>query len=289
MESYLYSVVDNLSSTLGDLTSWLNPYKLLLAIIVLVVTWFIARIARHLTTHYLARIMPEKITTILVKIIYYTIWVLGTITALSVYGVNLSGLLVAGGIAGIVIGFASQTVITNLLSGLFLYFDKPFSVGDPVEIDNIGGVVTDITILSTRIRTWDGVQVRLPNEAVFKSRIKSFTANLVRRIEYKVGISYSSDINKAVEVIKKVVSSDPLVLVEPPPMVFVDELGDNSVVLTVRFWAPSKKWFDVKTRVLARIKQELDKEGIEIPFPQRVVWFKTPLLFKETQKPNKQA
>ncbi len=98
-------------------------------------------------------------------------------------------------------------------------------------------------------------------------------ANVARRFEYVVGIRYSDDADQALEIIKKIIEEHPLAFKNPTPQVFVDNLGDNSVNIVVRIWAPATEWFGVKTELLWKIKKAIEKEGIEIPFPQRVVWF----------------
>ncbi|MCE4621523.1 MAG: mechanosensitive ion channel family protein [Desulfurococcales archaeon] len=267
------SVIDSIIASVESI----EVANLLAALITLIVFVLIGRVAKKAVYAWSLRTMPESIAKSLSNVIYYSIIFLGIIGALGVYGVSVSSLILAGGIAGIVIGFASQTVFSNLLSGLFLYVDRPLRVGDPVEVDGIGGVVVDIGVLSTRIIGWDGVLHRIPNERTFTAHIKNFSRIIARRVEYKVSISYQDDIEKAKGVILKVIEEEPLALVEPAPQIYVDDLGDNGVILTVRFWAPAPKWFDAKTRVLEKIKVALDEAGIEIPFPQRVVWFRTTL------------
>ena len=127
--------------------------------------------------------------------------------------------------------------------------------------------------MSTSIRQYDGLFVRLPNQKVFTANITNFVAHVARRIEYMVGIRYSDDADKAIQIIKDLIHRQPLALVNPEPTVFVDSLGDNSVNLNVRFWAPTSEWWNVKSEMLWKIKTGLEKEGIEIAFPQRVIWF----------------
>ncbi len=211
---------------------------------------------------------------ILLRAIYYGILVLAVIVALPALNIELSGLLVAGGIVGLVIGFASQSVVGNLVSGIFLLVEHPIVIGDEIGIGDVQGTVEDIRFLSTIVRTYDGVNVRMPNEKVFTSNITNLVANPARRIEYTVGISYASDIQRAVQVIAGVLEEYPLVLKRPSPDVFVQKLGDSSVEIVVRFWAPTRVFFGVRKEMLQRIKLALDANGIEIPFPQRVVWFR---------------
>ncbi|WP_231845544.1 mechanosensitive ion channel family protein [Pyrococcus abyssi] len=216
------------------------------------------------------------------KVFYYTIVTLAFFLALNIAGFTgkLTTIVAAAGITGIVLGFSAQTVIANLISGIFMYFDKPLEIGDPVEVGEYSGIVHDIRVFSTRIRTWDGLLVRIPNEKLFNSEIKNLAKYPARRVDVVVGISYADDVEKAVEVIKRTLDEIPYVLAEPEPMVFVEELGDSSVNLAIRAWAPSEKWFDVRVEILKRVKKALDEAGIEIPFPQQVNWFADELKVK---------
>jgi len=248
-------------------------FDLILVAIILVLAMIIGKVV----SLYLRRFLKEKLERghleILVKIVSYAIAVIALLMILPILGVKLSGLLVAGGIAGLAIGFASQSVIGNLISGLFLMVERPIQIGNTVDIDGTVGIVEDIHIISTTLRTFDGPLVRLPNQKVFTANITSYAANVARRFEYVVGIRYSDDADKAIEIIKNLIKQHPLTLKNPAPMVFVDSLGDSSVNIIVRIWAPATEWFAVKTELLWKIKKALEQEGIEIPFPQRVVWF----------------
>ncbi len=206
--------------------------------------------------------------------VYYISIIIGFIVALSQIGVSLSGLLVAGGIMGIVLGFASQTVVSNLISGIFLLIERPIEIGDGINIEGISGIVKDIKILSTTIRDYDGIYVRLPNDKVFSSTIKNYDAHGARRFTYNVGIRYRDDAEKAMKIITLLLDEHSLVLKEPSSQIFVEELGDSSVNLSIRIWAPSSVWYSIYTELLWKIKVVLEENGIEIPFPQRVVWMK---------------
>ncbi len=273
----------SIESIIRNISMHIEPVKILYLLVIIIGTWLIAGFFRKLLRRTLPRWMPMDIALAVTRTVYYTIWFLGIASILQyVFNIKLGSLLVAGGIAGIVLGFASQTVISNLLSGIFIYFDRPFKVGDAVDLpgQGISGVVTDIHIMSTRIRTWDGVYVRIPNQQLFNSVIKNLLVNAARRIEFKVGISYSSDIDKARRIMLEVADKHPFVLAEPEPEVFVEEYGSSSVNLSFRVWAPSSKWFDVRKALLEEIKKRFDEEGIEIPFTQVVNWFREPLTIR---------
>lgn len=249
------------------------------------VMFFAVLIARFATSN-LRRALSEKLKKdqleILLKVVNFAILLIAFLSISPMLGINLSGLLVAGGITGIVIGFASQSVVANLISGLFLLWEKPIKLGDQISVDGISGFVEDINIISTIVRTYDGLYVRIPNEKLFTSKITNYVANVARRFEYTIGIKYSDDADKAVEIVKRVVEDEPFVLKNPAPVVFVDSLGDSAVNLVVKVWAPVSVWYDVKMALLNRIKVELERNGIEIPFPQRVVWFASDLRLRKS-------
>ena len=248
------------------------------------VFYFSYLLAKKSKDYWIMRTPQERIPEIQLKakIFYYLLVTLAFFIALNIAGFTgrLTTLLAAAGITGIVLGFASQTVVSNFISGIFMYFDKPLKIGDPVEVAGYSGIVHDIKILSTRIRTWDGLLVRIPNEKLFNSDIKNLQKYPARRVDVVIGIAYKEDAQRVIDVIKGVLDEMPYVLVEPEPAVFVNNLGDNSVNIAVRAWAPSEKWFNVRTQIVQKIKEALDREGIEIPFPQRVNWFAEELKVK---------
>ena len=244
---------------------------------------------------YLRRSLKDKVSkdvgeTIL-KILYYGTLIIVFISILPLIGLDPSGLLLAGGITGIILGFASQNIVGNLVSGLFLMVERPIKIGDQVEISGISGYVTDIRIISTIIRTYDGLLVRIPNQQVFTTNITNIVGHPVRRFEYTIGIRYSDDASAAIWLIKALIDKEPFALLNPSPSVFVNDLGESSVKIIIRIWAPVNEWFGMKTRILWAIKQTLEENGIEIQFPQRVVHLHTVPEIKqisEGQMPEKE-
>jgi len=241
-----------------------------------------------LLTLHLKKSLKNKVNKahleIIVKVVYYAIIAIAILIVLSMLGIQPSGLLVAGGIAGIVIGFASQSIVGNLISGIFLIIERPIKIGNVVDIDGTMGFVEDIRIVATTIRTYDGICVRIPNEKVFTTNITNYFANAARRFEYVVGIRYSDNADKAIQIIRELIEVEPFALKYPKPQVFVHNLGDNSVNIVVRPWAPSTYWYDLKMELLWKIKKTLEKNGIEIAFPQRTLWFANELKSSTTKK-----
>ncbi len=254
------------------------------SILVFLISMSVTVVIAKLITLTLKRALIDKLKKnlldVILKIIYYTIIIAVFIGLTPLLGINLSGLLLAGGITGIIIGFALQNIVANLVSGIFLAIERPVKIGDGISVSNVVGIVEDVNIFSTIIRTYDGLFVRIPNSTIFTSNITNYTAHVARRFEYVVGISYSDDAQKAIEVIKKVIEDHPLALKKPEPQVFVDNLGENSVNIVVRVWAPSQEWYSVKMDLLWEIKRKLEENGISIPFPQRVIWFANNLKLK---------
>ncbi len=158
-----------------------------------------------ITTKYIGAKLPPDTRRTLGKTIYYVIIAIALLSALGVSGVDLSGIFLAGSIAGIVIGFAMQSLFSNLISGIFLQIDKPMKIGDPVlitgKLPDVAGVVVEITTLSSRLRMFDGTYVRLPNSDVFLSEIRNYSIAAARRAEISVGIAYKEDVAKVIGII----------------------------------------------------------------------------------------
>jgi small-conductance mechanosensitive channel len=228
---------------------------------------------------YLRRSLKDRVSKdvgeTIIKVLYFGILATVFFSNLPLIGIHPSGFLLAGGVAGIVLGFASQSIVGNLVSGFFLMVERPIKIGDQVQINDVSGYVIDIRIISTLIRTYDGLLVRIPNQQVFTTNITNIVGHPVRRFEYIIRIRYSDDANAAIFLIKDLIDKEPFALLNPSPSVFVSDLGDSSVNITVRIWAPVNEWFGIKTRILWDIKQTLEENGIEIPLPHRVVRIQT--------------
>lgn len=251
----------------------------------------ISMIAGKILSMYLMRALQDKMDrkqlSMLLKLMRYSFVFLVTVFfILPFMGLELSSLLVAGGVLGIILGIAGQSIVANLISGIFLTLERPIKIGDQVNIDNNAGVVEDITFVSTIIRTFDGLYVRLPNDKVFLNNITNYAANVARRFEYVIGITYDSDADKAIGMIKSIIDDDPIAFKNPIPTVFVDKLDDNGVNIFVRIWAPSTEWYSVKTRLLWIIKKTLEENGIKIALPQRTLWFANSIPANEVESPE---
>jgi small-conductance mechanosensitive channel len=276
------------TGTISNATSWFGisdrlnvfgtevaPLTIILTIIIIVVGFSIAHFARILTTRYLGGRLPADTRKTMGRLVYYVIIAVALLSALGISGLDLSGVFLAGGIAGIVIGFATQSLFSNLISGVFLQLDKPMKIGDPVlitgKLPDVAGVVVEITTLSSRLRMFDGTYVRLPNSDVFLSEIRNYSGAAARRVELSLRVAYKENLGDVISIVRASLAKTPLVLVEPEPDIYIDSLGDSAVVVNVWCWIPFTVWFDMKKQLVEQLKAELERNEIELPFPQRVV------------------
>ncbi|MCB9682827.1 MAG: mechanosensitive ion channel family protein [Alphaproteobacteria bacterium] len=186
--------------------------------------------------------------------------------------IDLSAVVATAGVATVAVGFAAQTSLSNLIAGLFLLFDRPFRVGDIVELEGRQGVVLEISLMSTLVRTFDNVLVRWPNEVVLKATILNYSRFGVRRVDVKVGVAYGTDLARARAVLTAALQDVPYVLLEPGLEVITVGLLDSAVGLEVRAWVARTDFLDGRTAVVETIHTALGEAGIEIPFPQVTVW-----------------
>ncbi|MBF0473624.1 MAG: mechanosensitive ion channel family protein [Nitrospirae bacterium] len=237
-------------------------------------TLIVLIIASRVLSLYVKRNLKDKLDkfhlNILNKTINYGLIFIGLFSILSTLGINLSGIMVAGGVTGVVIAFASQRMVGNIISGIFLILERPIKIGEQVSIDNVFGTIEDITFLSTIIITLEGLYVRIPNEKVFTSNISNYNYNKVRRFEFIVGIKYSNDTQKAINIIKETIDNHPMALVNPAPKVNLNEIGKDFVNILAQVWGGNSEWSKVKTELIWEIKNSLEDAGIDLPAPIRM-------------------
>ncbi|RQG93414.1 mechanosensitive ion channel family protein [Natrarchaeobius chitinivorans] len=206
------------------------------------------------------------------RIAQVIIWSISLVIVLGVWIDDLSGLLVGAGFLGIVVGMAARQTLGTVLAGFVLMFDRPFEIGDWIEVEDREGIVTDISIVNTRIRSFDGEYVMVPNDVISTSMVTNRSKRGRLRIEIDVGVDYEDDAEHAAAVAERTVSDLEHSLSAPGPQVVTKEFGDSAVVLGVRFWIDrpsSKRRWRARTAAINAIKREFAAEGIGIPFPQR--------------------
>jgi small conductance mechanosensitive channel len=209
------------------------------------------------------------ITPLFVKIIKIAVIVVTILAVLSQFGVQTASLVALLGTIGLAIGLALQGTLSNVASGVMLIVLRPFHVGDSVDIGGTTGVVDEIGLFTTDMHTFDNVAITMPNSNVWGNMIKNFSRNNTRRVDMQFGIGYSDDIDKAIKVIKEILSTDERILAEPEALIAVKTLGDNAVNIIVQPWTETANVWPLYYDVTKRVKERFDEEGISFPFPQR--------------------
>ena len=206
------------------------------------------------------------------KVSFYLLLSLIVVSVLRELGFSLSVLIGAAGILTVAIGFASQTSASNIISGLFLLADRPFQIGDVIQVGGTTGVVHDIELLSVKLRTFQNFLVRIPNEDLIKNPVTNFTHFPIRRIDVEVGVAYKEDISKVRKVLLEVANRNPLCLEEPTPLFVYKGYGDSSIDLLLGVWVKKENFLLLTNSIKQEIKEAFDKNDIEIPFPHRSIY-----------------
>jgi small conductance mechanosensitive channel len=212
--------------------------------------------------------MSDLLRNFISGISYWLILGVGIILALSLFGINMTPLLAVFGGASFIIGFAMQSTLGNLASGLLLMITKPFDVGDVVDAAGVSGTVRNVSIVSTTILTFDNQVIVVPNTMVWESVITNVNASDTRRVDLMFGIGYDDDIELAKKILGEILTAHPLVLDDPAPNIRMNELADSSVNFICRPWAKTGDYWTVYWDVLQQAKEKFDEAGLSIPFPQ---------------------
>lgn len=209
---------------------------------------------------------------LMARIAAYLVLLVFVVMGLNAIGFNLGVLIGAAGILSVAIGFASQTSASNIISGLFLVAERPFSVGDLIRVGTTTGEVLSIDLLSVKLRTFDNLFVRIPNETLIKSEVTTLTRFPIRRIDLAIGVAYKEDIKNVRKVLEQVAAANPLCLDEPKPIFVFLGFGESSLDMQFSVWVKREKFIDLKNSIHEEIKEAFDAEGIEIPFPHRSLY-----------------
>lgn len=243
------------------------------AIIILIVGWIVSGWVYRAVGKGLGRIEKFDVTLrgFFASFAKYLVLIFTGLAVLSQFGIQTASLIAVLGAAGLAIGLALQGTLSNVAAGVMLLLFRPFKVGDYVEAGGHAGTIKAISLFVTEMATPDNVQILIPNSAVWGSSVMNYSYHPQRRVDFLIGIGYGDDISRAMTAVRAVIDADNRALNDPEPMVVVGELGDSSVNLIVRVWCNAADYWAVKFDMTRAIKERLDADGIEIPFPQRVV------------------
>lgn len=253
--------------------------NLLIAAIILVVTYYVAKQLRRLAESLLNRVSHSiALNNLAATLVQTGTMLLGIFFVLGILKLDktLTSLLAGAGIIGLALGFAFQDIAANVFSGVIIAVRKPFEVGDVIQTNEIFGTIERINMRTIDLRRVTGELVKVPNRKVFENVMINFTYYGIRRIDLKLGISYAEDLERVQEVVKQAVTGIKGMVEKREVEVLYDEFGDSSINFLVRFWIQYKRQTDyvnAKSMAIIKIKKAFDAEGIQIPFPIRTLDF----------------
>lgn len=203
----------------------------------------------------------------------YLIVFFALLIILDLFGINTASLITVLGAAGLAVGLALKDTLSNIAAGIILLFMRPYSIGDYVDCSTVSGTVKEMGLFTTTLRTADGLYISVPNSAIWGTPIKNYTRNGTRRMDITVGISYSDSLDRGIAILKGLMEKNESVLKDPAPEVMVLDLADNSVNLQLRLWTTVEQYWAVYWQLKYQLKEALESQGLNIPFPQRVITF----------------
>lgn len=242
------------------------------ALLIVLIGLLLARTLASATVRFFNDRLDAHRSMILRRMVFYLVLGMAVATALNELGFKLGVLLGAAGILSVAIGFASQTSASNLISGLFLVGERPFGIGDAIKVGGTTGEVLSIDLLSVKLRTFDNLFVRIPNETLIKSEVVNLSRFPIRRVDLLLAIARKEDIGRVRELLFAVAEANPLCLEEPKPLFIVVGFGASSTDLQFSVWAKRENFLELKNSMYEEIKRAFDVHGIEIPFPHTSIY-----------------
>ena len=247
-------------------------FKVLGALVILAVAWVAAGWARSVTRRGLDRAKFEPtIAKFAANAAKYLVLLIGVLSSLPLFGVNITALAALVGAGGLAVGLASQGALSNLAAGLMLLITRPFRVGDVIVVDGFSGIVDEIELFTTKLNTPDNRRIIMPNNSIFGKVIENVTHNPARRVPVSVGVAYDTDLDAARAALLRAAASVPTVSKEPGPSAGLTGLADSSINWDVHVWCKASDFGATRDQLIRAIKTSLDQAGINIPFPQRDV------------------
>jgi len=243
--------------------------KIITALAICVVgKWFVKKLTRISKKIMLKAKIDVTLVGFAENLIYFMLLVMVVLASLSILGINTNSFIAVFGAAGLAIGLALQGSLANIGAAVLIIIFRPFKVGDIIQAAGVSGTVKEINLFSTIILPFDKGTIIIPNSSIIRDNIVNLSDRESRRVEHIFGISYDDDLKLAKEILTNIVANDSRVLLDPPSLVAVSGLGDNSVNLIVRAWTSNDDFWDVHYDMLENVKLAFDENGISIPYPQ---------------------
>ncbi len=263
-----------MSDILESLKEWFlsdTAHKVWIFAMAFAIGMVLSKIVSVILAHvFSARLQPGKVALVK-RLLFYGMTFLTITLSLELAGIGMATLLGAAGIVTMAIGFASQTSASNFISGLFLMGERPFEIGDTIQIGNFLGEVISIDLLSVKIRTFDNLFVRVPNETMIKAETTNFTKYAIRRMSLPTRVAYGTDLKRVEALLRELAHEEPRCLDDPKPIFRLNGFGEDGLMLDFLVWCNQQIFFDLRTEMLIRIHQCFYSEGIEFAFPRRTL------------------
>lgn len=250
---------------LKDYITWNNLFKVAISIVALLVFYTFYRIIKRIIKKRVAVKMEPHNAQMLSKAISYVFYILMGMYILSLFGIDLKAIWGAAGVAGLAIGFAAQTSVSNIISGLFVVSEKTLKIGDYIEVGGVAGTVDTIGLLSIKIHTADNQMIRIPNSTIINNNLINYSRFPKRRFVFEIPIGYDMDLKYVYNVISKIPAKCKSVIKDPAPLLFYDGFGD-AIKLKLAVWFNNGDLFAVKTEVYTEIVKTCREENVTIPF-----------------------
>jgi small-conductance mechanosensitive channel len=243
----------------------------LVVLLTVVVGLFLVRLLAAFTQRSIMKKSTPQRRMIARKAITYTGFIIVLMAVLSELGVKLTALLGAAGIVGIAVGFASQTSVSNIISGLFLISEKPFSVGDAIKIGTTSGIIQSIDLLSIKIRTFDNLFIRIPNQMILNSEVTNITRFPIRRMDLSLLVGYRENLGRVQAILADIARQNPYSLDDPEPLILFNDFKDSGVEILFGLWFSKNDFLSLKNSIVAEIVARFAAEGVEIAYPHRTI------------------
>ena len=273
-DDVLWSKTTSFINWIKSFITWENLFKLLGTVFIIFVMWIVFRLIAKAIRKVPEAKLPAQRTAVIIRFLKYIFYIIVVLYVLGLFGINLKAIWGAAGIAGVAIGFAAQTSVSNLISGLFVLTEGSIHVGDTIIVGDVTGIVDEVKLLSIRVHTFDNQMVRIPNSTIINSNLTNNSYHNKRRLTLNVGVDYSTDMKLALETLKKAPELCPTVLKDPAPAVWFDGFADSSINLVVAVWFKPADFLQTKNDLYIAIKKVLDEANISIPFNQLDVMIK---------------
>lgn len=264
METNARNLFNALREDLSSLVSAESLETVIFVLLILILGSSVVRLLLNAVRRISRKGMPQRTAQVVEKAIKYIGFGLVFITAGKRAGIDISAILGAAGIAGIALGFAAQTSVANIISGLFLFSEHAFKIGDTLQVDNLTGIVETVDFMCVRIRTFDNRLVRVPNETLIKSNIINVTFFPQRRLDLWITVPCTSDLEMVKTTLTAVLKSDLLVLPEPEPLVLLDSITPDGIIILAGAWMKQENLAALKNSLIPAIVSGLAAKGVEV-------------------------